>query len=132
MSVELPKDNEGREIPLDTKVLYDDNGEQIDVSRYQYCPAVGPGYWNIRSVRNKFYRQDEVYLTPPDSWKKLEEDLDRASKKDDAFYTMACAYMNQSGDTCNDCRLLGNCISNCTDKMLKDVVSRIRNLRGED
>ena len=31
MAVELPKDAEGREIPLDTEILYDENGnEQCD------------------------------------------------------------------------------------------------------
>ena len=64
MSVELPKDADGREIPLDTKVLYDGNGDKVDVSRYQFYPNVGSGYWNIKSVRNKYYRVDEVYLTP--------------------------------------------------------------------
>lgn len=29
MSVELPKDAEGREIPLDTKVLYDSDGTEF-------------------------------------------------------------------------------------------------------
>lgn len=44
MSVELPKDAEGREIPLDTVVLYDKDGKEIAVSCYQYYPKVGPGY----------------------------------------------------------------------------------------
>lgn len=46
MSVELPKDAEGSEIPLDTEVLFDKDGQEIEVSRYQYYPKVGPGYWN--------------------------------------------------------------------------------------
>lgn len=33
MNIELPKDAEGREIPLDTKVLYDKDGHPKDVSR---------------------------------------------------------------------------------------------------
>lgn len=132
MSVELPKDADGREIPLDTVVLYGKDGKEIEVSRYQYYPKVGPGYWNIRSVRNKYYRQDEVYLTKPDSWEMLEEDLDRVVENKSAFYTTACAYMNQGGNTCNDCRLYCHNASNCTYEMFKDVVSRIRKLRGED
>lgn len=28
MAVELPKDAEGREIPLDTEILYDENGNE--------------------------------------------------------------------------------------------------------
>lgn len=131
MNIKLPKDAEGREIPLDTTVLYDKDGNEIEVSRYQYYPKVGPGYWNLRSVRNKYYRTDEVYLIPPDSWEKLEEDLDRVVENKDAFYSTACAYMNQGGATCNDCRLHGHNTRSCTDEMFKDVVSRIHKLRGE-
>lgn len=72
--ITLPRDAEGREIPLDTDVLYDKDGNVIEVSRYQYYPKVGPGYWNLKSVRNKYYRQDEVHLIPPDSWERLERD----------------------------------------------------------
>lgn len=132
MSVELPRDADGREIPLDTEVLYDKNGQEIVVSRWQYYPKVGPGCWNLKSDRNKFYRQDEVYLTPPDSWEKLEDDLYRVVETKSAFYTTACAYMNKGVATCNDCRLHGNNTSSCTDEMFKDVVSRIRKLRGKD
>ena len=77
------------------------------------------------------YDVSDLYLTPPDSWEKLEEDLDRASKKDDAFYTPACAYINQSANTCHDCKLRGRRINSCMSEMFKDVISRIRKLRGE-
>lgn len=50
MNNELPRDAEGREIPLDTKVLYDMTLHACD-----------------------------VHLTPPDSWEKLEEDLRRGA-----------------------------------------------------
>lgn len=133
MSVELPKDAEGREIPLDTEILYDENGNEYEVYYYKYSvrQTIPQRKWQVVMMDCIVHDVSDLYITPPDSWEKLEEDLDRASKKDDAFYTRVCAYMNQSGDTCNDCRLLGSCISNCTDKMLKDVVSRIRKLRGE-
>lgn len=35
-NIELPKDAEGRDIPLDTKVLYDADGNQYKVSRFTY------------------------------------------------------------------------------------------------
>ena len=133
--IELPKDAEGREIPLDTKVLYDDNGELIDVSRYQYYPAVGSDYWNIRSVRNKFYRLDEVHLTPPDSWKKLEEDLSRAidAPKPNNFDSMTCGYFNSASKSCQECKKKNGFDSNCCNEVAwKDILSRIHNLRGED
>lgn len=36
MSVELPKDAEGREIPLDTKMLYSEDGKCLKVNRFTY------------------------------------------------------------------------------------------------
>lgn len=126
MSVELPKDAEGREIPLDTTVLYDKDGQEIEVSRYQYYPKVGPGYWNLQSVRNKFYRQDEVYLTPPDSWEKLLEDLDRGVKW--VNYGV-CKYFGKGGvGTCSSCIADKN--ESCEQAVFADIASRIRKLRG--
>lgn len=128
MSVELPTDAEGREIPLDTTVLYDKDGNEIEVSRYQYYPKVGPGYWNLGSVRNKYYRTDEVYLTPSDSWEKLLEDLGEAG---DARYYEACAYFHRDKDE-------GGCIScpggedGCARIAMRDIADRIRKLRGEN
>lgn len=124
MSIELPKDAKGRDIPLDTEVLYGKDGKEIEVSRYQYYPKM-PGYWNIRSVRNKFYRQDEVYLTLPDSWEKLEDDLDRCVAKG-----TACMYFSNDG-TCQSCSIR-DITTGCSPKVIEDIVSRIRKLRGED
>lgn len=126
MSVELPRDAEGREIPLDTEVLYGKDGQEIEVSRYQYYPKVGPGYWNLKSVRNKYYRQDEVYLTPPDSWEKLLEDLDRGANA--LPPNGVCVYSNKDGGVCADC--LTNDGTSCDQAVLRDIASRIRTLRG--
>lgn len=44
MSIELPKDAEGREIPLDTEVLYDECGTKVSVKELsgasRYRPRV--------------------------------------------------------------------------------------------
>ncbi len=132
MSVELPKDAEGREIPLDTEVLFDKDGNEIEVSCYRYYPKVGPGYWNIRSVRNKYYRQDEVHLNPPDSWEKLEDDLSRTAGASDAM----CAYFGDDNRDCVACRLNKDSFKGipCCDMRLAftDILSRIRKLRGVD
>lgn len=128
MAIELPKDAEGREIPLDTTVLFDKDGKEIEVSRYQYYPKVGPGYWNIRSVRNKYYRMDEVHLTPPDSWEKLLEDLDRGTKK---WNYGACGYFGKEGaGACLSCIADKN--ESCERAVYANIASRIRKLRGED
>ena len=126
MTVELPKDAEGREIPLDTEVLYDKDGKEIVVSRYQYYPKFAC-YWNIKSVRKKYYRQDEVYLTKPDSWEKLEEDLDRCA---DAPDYEECAYFGKDASSCSSC--VAGKEASCSKTAMRDIASRIRKLRGED
>lgn len=40
MSIELPKDAEGREIPLDTEVLYDECGTKVSVKEFLYRMSV--------------------------------------------------------------------------------------------
>lgn len=126
MSVELPRDAEGREIPLDTEVLFDKDGQEIEVSRWQYYPRVGSGYWNFKSARNKYYRQDEVYLAQPDSWEKLEEDLGRGA---DALNYEACAYFGKSACDCSSC--IADKGETCERVAMRDIADRIRKLRGE-
>lgn len=128
MSVELPKDAEGREIPLDTEALFDKDGQEIEVSRYQYYPKMWPGYWNLRSVRNKYYRTDEVYLIPPDSWEKLLEDLGEAG---DARYDEACAYFHRDKDE-DGCVSCPGGEDGCARIAMRDIANRIRKLRGEN
>lgn len=130
-NIELPKDAEGREIPLDTTVLFDKDGNEIEVSCYRYYPKVGPGYWNIRSVRNKCYRQDEVHLNQPDSWERLEEDLRRASERN--VVTSYCRYFNPT-DRCFNCPIHNDdgCCTHTDERAFVDILDRIRKLRGED
>ena len=129
--IQLPKDAGGREIPLDTEVLFDKDGNEIEVSCYRYYPKVGPGYWNIRSVRNKYYRQDEVHLNPPDSWEKLEEDIRRIGTDDCTWF---CGYANENPveNACPDsCKFFKGDDITCRKKLADDILSRIRKLRGE-
>ena len=135
MTVELPKDAEGREIPLDTDALYDKNGERLTIYAWEYMPKLKHSKWRVLFLFDESdvkYYPDDYYITPPDSLEKLLDDLDRFVENKDSFYSTACAYMNKGVATCNDCRLHGHNTSSCTDEMFKDVVSRIRKLRGED
>lgn len=70
--IKLPKDAEGREIPLDTECLYTHDGEKQDVFSFTYYRE--KDRWEIETdmrIVNSIY----LYLTPPDSWEKLEEDF---------------------------------------------------------
>lgn len=128
MSVELPTDAEGREIPLDVEFLYGANGESV--KPYSFTFSRYDGFdWDMHLVGapNLVYDPESFYLTPPDSWEMLEEDLNRCISGDSA-----CRYFAES-ENCEDCRIdKNNEQGGCVELVFKDIVRRIRKLRGED
>lgn len=128
MSIELPKDAEGREIPLDTKVLYDRHGDVYEVACYVYAvrQTISRRIWDAKMLDGTIRYTTSLYLTPPDSWEKLEEDLDRGAG---ASEYEACAYFRKSPCECSSC-IADESIS-CERVLMRDVASRIRKLRGE-
>lgn len=130
MSVELPKDAEGREIPLDTMTLYTKDGAPRDIANFVYYPrcAITEREWTVAFMDGSEGFVSQMYLTPPDSWEKLEEDLSEAG---DARYYEACAYFHRDKDE-------GGCIScpggedGCGRIAMRDIAFRIRKLRGEN
>lgn len=136
--ITLPRDAEGREIPLDTKVLYDANGKKVHITSFTYrCDVLGPwAWWKVFSPDIKgddgMLPADSLYLAPPDSWEKLLEDLDNASKGGD---NAECLYMRRDGieSQCAECRL---CVDEsdleCAYLAYADIATRIRKLRGEN
>ncbi len=81
MSVELPKDAEGREIPLDTVVLFGGNGNAYNIVRWIFTTDFEtwsePNSWRAITEKHRALDPELMYLTPPDTWEKLEEDLKR-------------------------------------------------------
>lgn len=133
-NIELPKDAEGREIPRNTDVLYDINGKKVHITSFTYSfDVVGLyGQWkvfsfDIRGEKDGMLPADSLYLTPPDSWEKLLEDLDVAGN---ASHQGVCDYFNRDKDEygCTSCPA---CEDNCNRTAMRDVASRIRKLRGE-
>ena len=136
--IELPKDHEGREIPLDTEVLYDNNGMKFNVDEFRLCalPSSRTSFWTIRGV---FGDEEEkcnflphlLHLVQPDSWKRLLDDLGMVEDYVDtsALNGPACIYMHNADKSCNTCKLYGG--TPCVSKMCADIADRIRKLRGE-
>lgn len=122
MSVELPKDAEGREIPLDTVVLFSRSGEAHNIVRWIYTTDfeiwTESNMWRAIAENHRALDPELMYLTPPDSWEKLEEDLDK--DKD------ICDYFDDCPEEMN-----GKSCSECKKAALKNIASRIRKLRGE-
>nr|DAG56524.1 MAG TPA: hypothetical protein [Caudoviricetes sp.] len=131
--IELPKDAEGREIPLDVDALYDKNGERLAIYAWEYMPKLKHSKWRVRFLFDNSgvkYYPDEYFLTPPDSWEKLEEDLGRAAERKDI--TSQCRYFNNT-NRCANCPIskVGGC-THKDERAFRDILDRIRKLRGED
>lgn len=103
-NIELPKDAEGREIPLDVEVLYDEYGEKFLTDRATYMRKSGSwwfsGHFDLQSVQHR-YMASRLHLTQPDSLKRLKEDLRRTMGASDAV----CAYFSGDNRDCVACRL---------------------------
>ncbi len=128
MSIELPKDAEGREIPLDTKVLYDRHGDVYEVACYVYAvrQTISRRIWDAKMLDGTIRYTTSLYLTPPDSWEKLEEDLGRGA---DALNYEACAYFGKSACDCSSC--VADKGETCERVAMHDIADRICKLRGE-
>lgn len=128
--VELPKDAEGREIPLDVEFLYNANGESIKPCSFTFRRYDG-FCWEMHLVgaSNLVYDPKSFYLTPPDSIEKLEEDLGRAAERD--VVPTGCRCFNAT-NKCNGCPLYGsvNCDVHRDERAFENIIDRIRNLRG--
>lgn len=134
MNIELPKDAEGREIPLDTEVLYDECGTKVSVKEFLSRTLVESqkNSWTIKAqYEGNFYynsfKPKNMHLTLPDTWEKLEEDLRRGA---DALNYEACAYFGKSACDCSSC--IADKGATCERVVMRDIASRIRKLRGED
>lgn len=133
-TIELPKDAEGREIPRNTWAMYDINGKKVHITSFTYkCDTLGLwAQWevfspDIRGEKDGMLPADSLYLTPPDTWEKLEEDLCRGA---DELNYEACAYFGKSTRACSSC--IADKGETCERVAMREILTRIRNFRGED
>ena len=127
--IQLPKDADGREIPLDTKVLYGSGGTAQNIVYWVYTvdsdlEKEWRNCWRAVTDAGRKLDPELMYLTEPDSWEKLEEDLDRCIKADSL-----CAY--SPSEECSTCVLPRDSQCNCDSFALEAIKERIRKLRGE-
>lgn len=127
--IELPIDAKGREIPLDTKVLYSEDGKTFDVHCYTYSvrQTIPQRKWEVVTMNCIVHNVSDLYLTPPDSWEKLLDDLHAAG---DARHQEACAYFNRDKDVycCTSCPAGKD---GCDLIAMRDIADRISKLRGD-
>lgn len=132
MSIELPRDADGREIPLDTVVPFSRSGESHNIVRWIYTTDfetwTEPSMWRAIDENNRAIEPEPLYLTAPDSREKLLDDSDRATDKG---YSPYCTYFGKKGSR-DSCRAKAHKeqMSRCGTAALYDIASRIRKLRG--
>ena len=132
MAIELPKDADGREIPLDTVALFNSDGIVLSIVRWIYTTDFDlrddlANSWSAIDDTGAPINPELMYLTPPDSWEKLEEDLNRCCAS--TRYT-PCEYFDRTDDGCKKCPANPN--KECLVQMVKHVTQRVHKLRGED
>ena len=116
-----PKDADGEVVPLGTEELYTDDGEMVRVD--SICN--GGRLWYVKRMHSdKTYWLDSLHLRCPDSWERLEEDVQKATKTNDS-----CDYFDKVGEPCDGCP--ASIIPDaCSAIMLRDVLRRAKALAG--
>lgn len=131
--IELPKDAEGRDIPLDTSELFIADGTKVQILRFEYMYNVSDAddAWFVFIERtpgeHMTLRARDVRLAQPDSWEKLLEDLGRYQGIPDY---RACKYFGKGEGQCTSCPASTDV--DCDQSVMRDIAYRIRKLRGEN
>lgn len=134
-----PVDKDGHRVPLNTRRLYDKNGERKTVLWFVYSPCLK--HWMVvpdegQNVATSASSVSHFYLTPPDSWEKLLGDLGDALQQGGRSGHPACAYLAARGlcrghmDKDGKCRLFdADC---CVSGMVSNIRGRIKRLCAGD
>lgn len=79
--VELPKDAEGRDIPLDTRVLYSEDGALQNVRCFCYHVGCTGGDKWVVALENGIERlTSKMHIAPPDSLERVATDIELAKE----------------------------------------------------
>lgn len=131
--ITLPRDAEGREIPLDTKVLYNEDGDERKVYQFKFQQCTERWLVDFKRPCGLSVCLPENYLLDPhDSWEKLLEDLDNTAEKASCSTSIAtpCAWFSGGNRHCADCPADEPPEDTCGVKLIKNIAARIRKLRG--
>lgn len=126
MAIELPKDAEGKAIPLDTQMLYRENGEQVSVYRFLFYPRTNRSFWIVEITGRETFNPRDLYLNKPDTLKQLAADLDCVATHPTGC---ACAYLNRVQSDCEGCKFKNE--DSCIHQFVLDVTKRVHRLAGD-
>lgn len=133
--VPAPVDADGNVVPLTTKVMYDDDGEEcrIDGFRLSLDPSAS-STWRAGYVVVGFdadgYVKDLHLHRPdsPDSWERLEKDIERIGSG--AVDPDNCYYFDEEGMKCSECPAKDSWP--CSRYIARDVLRRAKALAGRN
>lgn len=132
--ISLPKDADGREIPLNTTALYDENGSRRVVDWFKFYPDNDRWVIVFKGSYSHFLPKN-LSITKPDSWDKLLDDLDNAAKGGD---NAECLYSRRegvkAGSQCYGCKLYNQDYGSpeCEYLAYADIAARIRKLAAKE
>lgn len=129
--VPAPVDADGEVVPLTTRVMYGDDGRELEVCSFKLWNEPYAMQWRA-SCTNKdgsmgYADVSNIHLTCPDSWERLEEDVKRFEDDDSA-----CSYFCNELRICNGCRSPSHIGFNCRNGVARDVLRRAKALAERD
>ena len=121
--VPAPFDADGNVVPLATRVLYDEDGREVEVGEVSLVrPELnGDWVWCVRTPDGVARVLNLLHAERPDSLERLEKDIQRTAG------CGVCGYYDKAGKPCGDCpaqRIQGNCLSIA----MRDVMCRTKAL----
>ena len=131
--VPAPVDVDGNVVPLNTKVMYTDSGQKIELSEFYLLHSVprdGSVWRAIRHIDNNIedWKLGCLHLRRPDSWELLEEDVERYETQE-----CICAYYNGDSRDCDKCKSPAQSNGgDCLYTIARDVLRRARKLAERD
>lgn len=126
--VPAPVDADGKVVPLTTEAMYGDSGEELTVRLI--CYRQSDGGWVAELYRPCATIKDTLikfHLSRPDSWEKLEEDVEQFEDGG-----TACEYFGGELTGCNECKSPCSIGANCRNSVAHDVLRRAKALAERD
>lgn len=123
-------DADGNVVPLTTKVMYGDDGREVQVNHFRLA---GHNFgdrlkWRVREMSGAVLDLGYLRLYVPDSWEKLEKDVDRIEIGD--IEPDVCNYFSENGMKCSKCPAHSS--TSCKVYIIYDVLRRAKALAERD
>ena len=129
--VPQPVDADGNVVPLTTRKLYDEKGSEVEVGGITLVDAgLKAGYgsvWRVKEVGGPVLELAYLHIACPDSWERIEEDIESMSCTD-----CACLYFGAGTDiSCEECPA-ESCAETCFVEAARDVLRRCKAIARRD